>query len=585
MPVTQDFIVNSTPVGWIYNPLAPTVATLADGRALVVWLSVSPDIQSDNKDSEIRARWFNADGTPAGDDFVVNTTQEGFQFAPSAAAMADGRVIVTWDSEGSLRGIFLDPDAPGTTTDFELDAREGEFQLSSGARMIHEHHVTALSDGRFFVVWESNNGADGETIDNGYFLDGFCVQGRFFAADGTALGDTMVLNATTIGRQYHPDVTELSDGCILVTFCNDDNSSVLARVILADGSLQDQDVQLNTMTDVDYESGVVAALADGRAVAVWYDEVSGSDQKEGYIRAHVIGADGLPEGDDFVVSETFAKIKGNGSLPAITALADGGALVVWQDENRKLLGHLLNADGQPVSVDFVIGSNPGYRSSSQTVEALADGRVLVSWDSSEDWNEESGPARVIKGVYFTPEMGGDGADAMAGTAGLDVMMGLGGNDVLTGGMGDDSQMGGTGQDKLLGGTGDDLMVGENGADVLNGGRGEDLLNGGAARDVLNGGAGEDVLTGGAGRDILTGGSGADTFFFDMGFGRDKIMDFSDGDMLQISDEMWSGTAESLIADHAWVTDDGVMIDLCGGERISLVGLTTLDGLADAITFL
>jgi hypothetical protein len=71
----------------------------------------------------------------------------------------------------------------------------------------------------------------------------------------------------------------------------------------------------------------------------------------------------------------------------------------------------------------------------------------------------------------------------------------------------------------------------------------------------------------------------------MGFGRDKIMDFSDGDMLQISDEMWSGTAESLIADHAWVTDDGVMIDLFGGGRISLVGLTTLDGLADAITFL
>jgi Ca2+-binding RTX toxin-like protein len=109
--------------------------------------------------------------------------------------------------------------------------------------------------------------------------------------------------------------------------------------------------------------------------------------------------------------------------------------------------------------------------------------------------------------------------------------------------------------------------------------------GGTGQDKLNGGTGEDVLTGGAGRDILTGGSDADTFYFDMGFGRDKIMDFSDGDMLQISDEMWSGTAESLVADHAWVTDDGVMIDLGGGDRISLVGIGTLDGLADAITFL
>jgi Ca2+-binding RTX toxin-like protein len=387
----------------------------------------------------------------------------------------------------------------------------------------------------------------------------------------------MVLNSTSVGSQYNPDVTELSDGRILVTFANYGDDSVLARVINQDGSLQGQDVQLNTTTDGDQEAGDVAALADGRAVAVWYEQGSDSDQTGSYIRAQVIGADGQPEGDDFVVSAALT----NRSLPAITALADGGALVVWHGENSELRGHLLNADGRPVSADFVISSTVGYGSSAPALEALADGRVLVSWNSVESSNGLS----VTRGVYFTPEMGADGADALAGTAGLDVMMGLGGNDVLTGGVGDDSQMGGTGQDKLLGGTGDDLMVGENGADVLNGGRGEDLLNGGAARDVLSGGAGEDVLTGGAGRDILTGGSGADTFYFDMGFGRDKIMDFSDGDMLQISDEMWSGTAESLVADHAWVTDDGVMIDFGGGDRISLVGLGTLDGLADAITFL
>ena len=618
MSIPQDFIISTTAMSGLYYPGA-TIATLADGRALVTWVGEDTDNTKDwFEQIEIRARWYNADGTPAGDDFIVNTTREGNQFAPSATATADGKVIITWNNENtSLRGIILDPDAPGTTTDFQLTMDTQEFGAANA-----EPKVTALSDGRFFVVWESNDAADG---------DGYCVEGRLFAADGTALGDTMVLNSTTAGFQFNPDVTELSDGRILVTFDsesdgNPDGDSVRALVISADGSLQGPDVQLNTTTDGLQVSGDVAALADGRAVAVWYEEGSDSDQKGSYIRAQVIGADGQPEGDDFVVNAT--DIVGTSSLPAISALAGGGALVVWQAYETTdgvtygncLRGRLLNADGQPVSMDFVINSTTGYSFSTPAVEALADGRVLVSWHSFEV-GSDSEPTEVVRGVCFTPVVGAESADALAGTAGRDAMFGFAGADVLTGGVGDDSQMGGTGQDRLLGGAGDDLMMGETGADVLNGGVGDDsqmggtgqdkLLGGtgddlmmgetgadiltggvgddsqmgGTGQDKLNGGAGEDVLTGGAGRDILTGGSDADTFYFDMGFGRDKIMDFSDGDMLQISDEMWSGTAESLVADHAWVTDDGVMIDLGGGDRISLVGIGTLDGLADAITFL
>jgi len=64
-----------------------------------------------------------------------------------------------------------------------------------------------------------------------------------------------------------------------------------------------------------------------------------------------------------------------------------------------------------------------------------------------------------------------------------------------------------------------------------------------------------------------------------------ILDFAEGDRLQIAAALWEHrgeTAQDLIDYHATVTGDGVMIQFGSFNHILLAGVMTTAGLADAI---
>ena len=158
--------------------------------------------------------------------------------------------------------------------------------------------------------------------------------------------------------------------------------------------------------------------------------------------------------------------------------------------------------------------------------------------------------------------GGDGDDAISGDSFALTAGAKGGKDVIDGGDGNDSLYGDAGEtmtgatggaDAIYGGDGDDVIYGDavtmdggrGGADKLFGGNGNDILWGDAeslgngaigGNDTIDGGAGDDLINGNGGRDKLTGGDGADTFYFNLGSGRDQILDFdtTEGDVLNLS---------------------------------------------------
>jgi Ca2+-binding RTX toxin-like protein len=137
-----------------------------------------------------------------------------------------------------------------------------------------------------------------------------------------------------------------------------------------------------------------------------------------------------------------------------------------------------------------------------------------------------------------------GADVVRGSSGNDVLYGYGGNDLINGGAGND---------------------------VLYGGAGNDQINGGAGSDALSGGPGNDLLDGGAGNDALWGGAGADTFKFDLGFGHDRIIDFTAGnavghDVIDIDHRIFETFATTL----AHTTAEGThSLITAGNDSISL----------------
>ncbi len=205
-----------------------------------------------------------------------------------------------------------------------------------------------------------------------------------------------------------------------------------------------------------------------------------------------------------------------------------------------------NSDG---SLDTTFGNNgkiitdlnTGFETLTR-IKLQSDGNIIAVGTSNQDF----AVARYLTADVATPIVGTPGNDTLNGTGGDDVITGLAGNDTLNG---------------------------LDGNDTLNGDDGNDILNGGNGNDTLIGGNGKDTLVGGAGNDVLTGGAGNDKFSFSGGklpagqsvtafLGTDKITDFTAGDKIVLSKEIFSalgkdkGTLNK--SNFATVTDDSLV---------------------------
>lgn len=182
--------------------------------------------------------------------------------------------------------------------------------------------------------------------------------------------------------------------------------------------------------------------------------------------------------------------------------------------------------------------------------------------------------------------GAEGNDAIGGGGGDDVISAGAGNDtVFAGEDGDDTLNGGADDDVLFGSSGDDVVAGDGGEDELFGGTGNDNVLGGAGDDTLYGGAGDDTLNGGVGDDTLRAGAGEDVLIFEAGGGNDTASGFSlEEDQLDLSATTTDFTDLAGLQAAATDTDDGVLLDLGGGDSLLLAGLAVSDLAAASIAF-
>jgi hypothetical protein len=99
----QVYSADGTPLGSEFvlhtlrneNQITPVVAGLPDGMFVAAWHDV-PGRDDDPDGFAIRARVFAADGTPAGDEFLVPVTVDLQQTSPTIAVLEDGRFAIGW---------------------------------------------------------------------------------------------------------------------------------------------------------------------------------------------------------------------------------------------------------------------------------------------------------------------------------------------------------------------------------------------------------------------------------------------------------------------------------------------------------
>jgi len=199
-----NFLVNIfTP----YNQRSPALCTLPGGRFLVAWVTelrrsgpidhpdpnaTYPNVPQPSVD--INARIFHNDGTPAGNEFMVNTGNDPCA-NPSVAALADGSYLVAWSQKDTASPRYNGWDIYGCTFS-SLNIGGTNRCLNSYLYGDQYAPQVAAAGTNFAVLWTSM-GQDGS-------WEG--VYGQVVDNSGTRVGSEFLVNTSTFKRQFQPAV-------------------------------------------------------------------------------------------------------------------------------------------------------------------------------------------------------------------------------------------------------------------------------------------------------------------------------------------------------------------------------------------
>lgn len=537
-----------------------SVTGLSNGGFAITWTDAS-GASPDSSNNAVRARIFEADGTPLGDDFVVNTATQFSQFRSAITAFEHGGFIVTWADfsstaefgpVGELKSqVYLDDGTPVL----------GETLLADNVPFVPAlPSIESLSNGTAVVAW-TEVGADGdETAIRARILNGF----------GQPITAPVLVNSSTTGSQVEPDITVLSNGNFLISWddagaqADDSDGSVRGRLFAEDGTALGAEFRINDGVAGEQSEIAITALDSGGFLAVWSTAQGfGADTSDSAVIGQLFDASGTAIGSEFLVNTTTGDDQYD---PEITTLENGDVVVIWTDSSttggdtsslavRAQILTVASTEnvivGTSVADDLTGSTGDDQLFGMAGMDSLygGDGADAVFGGSGDDFIRGDGPASgsdagdgadTLSGGTGNDSLGGNGGDDLLyGNAGEDGLWGSEGNDSLSGGDGDDRLYGGLGDDRLVGGDAADTLYGAEGGDALIGATGNDLLYGGAGSDALSGGDGDDFLRGDGpasgstssdGADTLSGGEGDDTLG---GNGGDDLLRGGNG-----SDGLW-----------------------------------------------
>ncbi|MBI3446095.1 MAG: cadherin-like domain-containing protein, partial [Magnetospirillum sp.] len=496
----------------------------SDGKILIVWQSDTQDTLDGSRG--VYGRLMNTDGTFPGNEFRINTTQAGDQFAPAIAALDSGYVVV-WTTENLDGSGYA---VAGQRYDNAGTAQGSEFQVNSTtAGNQSTAQVVKLSGGNFAVVWQ-DSAKDGS---------GDGIVGRIFDASGNAVSDEILVNTVTAGNQQSPAISATNDGGFVVAWQSDGQdgnlNGIFTRHFSADGSGATPVVLTGT------------GAADSFTVGLGIDSVimgngndvlqvgAGSHSIDGGAGTDTVSYAPLASGITASVTGSSATVVHGGTSDTITNVevltgtshndsfsADGSAAVTVNGGGG---ADAFTLTGLP-SADLVLDGTGGTGTLSMNITGRSAESVVrdMSWNGSD-------MVLTMQGGH-TVTIVNDTVDTLLSPSGhTEKVVATGG--AVTGGQ-DYMVVGKAGDTTLTGNTGDDTLVWVSGVTTMDGtGTGHDTVDfhkasGDIVADMLfgtvtiggtetvtlssimtgiHGGSGNDTLVAGYGNTWLEGGDG------------------------------------------------------------------------------
>jgi hypothetical protein len=232
---------------------------------------------------------FDATGKKAGGEVVVNQYTRNNQRNPSVAVLPSGDFVVVWTSENfipaSIQIAHTRVDIMGRIFRSNGQPSGDEFVVNSGVRLSATPVVSAMSDGRFTVVWAARDGVR---------TNGWDIYARAFNSAGTPLAADFLLNDHTYGDQFAPRI-----------------SSVGTNQLVIWNSLGQDKIQNGLFTQITSDGGLVSIPIQSHGS---WQSVYGR-----------LLSDGAPGGAELRVNSTFGKQL----HPQLSSDQSGRFLVTW----------------------------------------------------------------------------------------------------------------------------------------------------------------------------------------------------------------------------------------------------------------
>jgi hypothetical protein len=344
-PVGGEILVQEAGDDTNALPVGQSIATNAEGDFVVTWRNFSTD------GTDIMARLYNADGTPAGDAFLVNTTAANGQDNPSVAMNASGEFVIVWDSAADSGTRY---DIMAQRYDANGVAQGTEFRVNADEDAWRQYAKVAMdADGGFAITWRD--------FDSLNFTES-SVYVRRFDADGVALSDAIIAN-NDLGFHMDPNVAMTPSGEFILTWM--DSFTIYARQFDADGTPTGAAIELGSNDFATNPS--VAVDQDGNFLVSWTGATGGNND----VIARLVTSEGVAVGTQFVVNTTTL---GSQGTPTVATTAEGNFVIFWLGDD--VYARVYDAEGLPLGNEFVVHDVAGE------VAMTPGGKVVVDWVES-----------------------------------------------------------------------------------------------------------------------------------------------------------------------------------------------------------
>jgi Ca2+-binding RTX toxin-like protein len=376
-PSSVDILVNTDTANL---QLDSRITALAGGRYLVTWTGpvadFGPITNATFNTADIRGQIFNANGTPFGGEFVINTTILGTQTLAEAVELSDGNILVTWqDGLGTILGGASGPPAVVRAQEFTSTGNMvgSEFQIAGGAGASAEFHaISALADGGYVVVWQAGG--------NGALL------AQVFDSNNAKIGNQITIGDNSINFSAAPSVATLTNGNFVVAWTNAASSFLGYRIYTAAGTAITDEISGGTGAFAGRVGNVVALTTGGFAIGL-------RDSEQWGLAA-------FASNGEFLSDPVIARSPGNQPPPTLVALANGGLVAYWQQFNTltqgiDVLARGYGNSGEPFGTVFTVNSNTlGFQGDATGAALLSDGNIVFSWTDSSGSLDTSGTGIV-----------------------------------------------------------------------------------------------------------------------------------------------------------------------------------------------